>query len=359
MRMNWRVVVKVTAMTTMVAVLGVGTAAAAKTSRHIHGGSSPSIGAFGTVTSVNEMNAAGTCGTTGAGGDFTLTAWKNATTYKVDVSTSTTFVDPAVSTPSFADVCVGGLVGALGTVSGDTVTATTVYLAPLQTPPKPHGVFGTVASVNGSNGTGSCGTADAAGDFTLTAWKNTIAYTVDVSASTRFRELGATKPSFADVCVGDVVGAVGTISGDTVNATTVYVAPTLTTPPPIQPTGVLGTVASVNGSNATGTCGVADTAGVFTLTALTAVPVTSIVPPSTTTTYTVQVSTSTTFVHPGVVTPSFANVCVGHLVSAVGTISGDTVNATTVYVTPISVVGNVVSANRSHAAHRARHGRKH
>jgi hypothetical protein len=84
-------------------------------------------------------------------------------------------------------VCVGDLVGALGTVSGDTVTATKVYVTPTEgtlpqvhrasgkwapgnasgtagamrsgfsgeTSPPPHGVFGTGTAPHGVFGTGT------------------------------------------------------------------------------------------------------------------------------------------------------------------------------------------------------------
>lgn len=99
-------------------------------------GSPPSTsvptGAFGTVTSVNGTSAAGTCGT-GTSGDFELTGFKSTTTYTVDVGSFTSsYVDPGQSSASFTDVCVGEQVGALGTVSGTTVQATQVFIAPIK-----------------------------------------------------------------------------------------------------------------------------------------------------------------------------------------------------------------------------------
>jgi hypothetical protein len=94
----------------------------------------------------------------------------------------------------------------------------------------PAGVFGTVASVNGSSTAGACGVADTAGAFTLTAFRSTID-TVDVSTTTTFSEHGVTTPSFVNVCVGEKVGAVGTISSATVTATAVFVIAGKTSPP--------------------------------------------------------------------------------------------------------------------------------
>jgi hypothetical protein len=108
-------------------------------------------GPFGTVTSVNGVSTAGTCGTADSSGVFTVTAWKNNVD-TVDVTATTTFVDPASSTTtttttttgaSFADVCVGDPVAATGSVNDDSVTASGVYnLTPCTS--KPRGPAGTV-----------------------------------------------------------------------------------------------------------------------------------------------------------------------------------------------------------------------
>jgi len=135
---------------------------------------------------------------------------------------STTFQDKGVSTPSFADVCAGGHVHALGALSSDDiVTATEVVVVP----PRPRQVSGIVASVNGTGTTGTCGTAGEAGDFVLTASHAT--YVVDVSVpSTAFKEHGVSAPSFADVCVGAKTSVTRMISSDdVVTAADVVVIP--------------------------------------------------------------------------------------------------------------------------------------
>ena len=296
-------------------------------------------GAFGTVTSVNGSSTAGTCGVAGAAGAFTLTGWRSASQYTVDVGASTTFVEPGVSSPSFADVCVGEMAGALGTVSSGTVSATSVFVAPVRSRPTLQGVFGTVTSVNGSSTAGTCGVAGTAGAFTVATWRNTTTYTIDVATTTTFLQRGASSPSFADVCVGDLAGATGTISGTTVAATQVGIAPVI----PPQPQGAFGTVTSVNGSSATGTCGVPDSAGAFTLSGW-----------QSTSTFTVDVTTATTFVEPGSSSASFANVCVGELAGATGTVVSGTVTATKVFVAPVvtpptphGIFGTVTSVNGS------------
>ena len=84
---------------------------------------------------------------------------------------------------------------------------------------------------------------------------------------------------------------------------------------------IFGTVAAIT-SGETGTCGTAATPGAFTLT-------------SHSTTYTVDVgATSTTFKEYGVTSATFANVCVNDLAAVTGTVSGTTVTATGVFVTP-------------------------
>ncbi len=231
---------KVTGVATLALVLTGGAASASTlqanaghSGRGHHGRHQPvrPSGASGTVVSVNGTTTAGTCGTADTAGAFTLSAFHN-TTDTVDVTTTTTFSEHGVTTPSFATVCVGGKVGAVGMVSSDTVTATAVFVTPPPTP-KPHTVFGTVASVNGTTTAGKCGTADTAGTFTLTAFHNTTD-TVDVTTTTTFSEHGVTTPSFATVCVGGKVGAVGMVSSETVTATAVFVTPPMTEAPPIH-----------------------------------------------------------------------------------------------------------------------------
>lgn len=59
-------------------------------------------------------------------GAFTLLGnWRRGIV-TVEVATTTKFVDATDASPSFADISVGGHVGALGTLSSGTLTATTV-----------------------------------------------------------------------------------------------------------------------------------------------------------------------------------------------------------------------------------------
>jgi hypothetical protein len=74
------------------------------------GGSPPA--AFGTVATVGTD-------------DFTLTT-KSGTTVTVDVTSSTTYNDQGVTSPTLANVTVGETVAAFGTEASGTVTATSV-----------------------------------------------------------------------------------------------------------------------------------------------------------------------------------------------------------------------------------------
>jgi hypothetical protein len=76
------------------------------------GGSPPS--AVGKVSSVGD-------------GTFTITT-SDGTAVTVDVTATTTYRDPGVSTPTLADVTVGDHVAVFGTESSDTVSAISVAI---------------------------------------------------------------------------------------------------------------------------------------------------------------------------------------------------------------------------------------
>jgi hypothetical protein len=132
-------------------------------------------------------------------------------------------------------------------LSSGTVTATGVFVTPPPTP-KPHAVFGTVASVNGATAAGSCGVADTSGAFMLNGPHDAV-FTVDVSTTTTFADDGVTTPTFVNVCVGGHVGAVGTKSSNTVTATGVFVASTPTPKPHIAFETPKGSFETPNGSD--------------------------------------------------------------------------------------------------------------
>ena len=178
-------------------------------SGHLGFGGTPPA-AFGTVASVGADT-------------FTLTT-RDGTKVTVDVSGTTTYVDPGVTTPSFTDVKVGDHVAVFGTDSSNTVTATKVAIGgpggdgPGGDGPggfgghrdfggTPPAVVGTVASV-------------ATNTFVVTSPDGTKV-TVDVGSSTSYMEFGKTSASIADVTVGAHVAVFGTDANNTVTATEV------------------------------------------------------------------------------------------------------------------------------------------
>ena len=154
----------------------------------------------------------------GSGGDFTLTATSSTvrallhTLVTVDVTTSTAYTQPGVSSPS---VLPGDFVIVKSTKSwkswkappSSTITAKSVFIPPAQ-------VSGDVTS--GGAGAG----------FTLTTTSSTIygpkgtTVTITVSSSTVYKEKGVTSPS---VAVGNNVQVTGSQAGTATIAATLVV----------------------------------------------------------------------------------------------------------------------------------------
>ena len=158
-------------------------------------------------------------------GSFTLT--RGVATITVDVTSSTTYTDRAVSAASFATLAVGTRVAVQGSLAGtDQVDASAVRVLP----PRPL-VRGKVASL----GTGS---------FTLTSGVATV--TVDVAPSTTYVDASVPTASFATLAVGTRVAVLGSLTGaNLVDASAVrFVTSTprgplrsLPRPRPLQATG--------------------------------------------------------------------------------------------------------------------------
>ena len=299
-----------------------------------------------TVDGGAASSAPGACGTASEAGSFTLGgAWpipvpaiasRPVTT--VDVGTGTTYTDAAVTKATFANVCVGSQVEALGTLSSGALAATAVTIMPAQA----QGIVASVTVDGGaaSSAPGTCGGADEAGSFTLgSAWPMPVlaiatwpVTTVDVTSSTTFTDAAVVSPatpSFADVCVGGQVEALGTLSSGALAATAVTIVPA-------QAQGIVASVTVDGGaaSSAPGTCGKTGETGSFTLAGITPLPVLAI---SSRLVTTVDVTSSTTFTDAAVVspaTPSFADVCVGTNVRAIGTVADGTLTAASVAVLP-------------------------
>ena len=131
-------------------------------------------GIRGVVASVDGNTGAGTC-MTSATDTFTLTVAEGRATTTVAVTPTTTYTDSAVTTPTFANVCVGNDVRALGAFSSGTLTATSVEIV---SPPQAN-VQGIVASVGGSSAADLCVTSDTESFTVVGSWSLSIT-TVDL-----------------------------------------------------------------------------------------------------------------------------------------------------------------------------------
>ena len=292
-------------------------------------GPSTSPVAHGTVTAVGGVTTPGTCGV-GTSGEFTVTSANGATppvltSVNVEVTPTTAFVNHKLSSPTFANLCVGDSATAIGSNTAGVVTASAIdFKAPHAAKPEHDG--GKVTEVNGSLITGTCGVAGASGEFTInvTNGGTTVAKHVAVTKDTLFYEPKVSGATFADVCVGYFAEAVGPNPDGTVAAGLV----TIHVPKPPKPLKVNGNVTAVNGSTASGACGQASTAGAFSVTYTD----NNTVPPSLVT-RTVNVSTATSFFDKAVAGATFANVCVGDKAVVIGNDTTGSIDALAVAVT--------------------------
>jgi hypothetical protein len=296
--------------------------------------------AQGVVSSVTVGTAVtttdGICGSSGAPQSFTLA--RRHATVTVDIGSGTSFSDAALTPPTsatFGNLCVGEEVTALGTESSGVLGATLVTIVPAQA----QGVVSSVTvGTTGSTTTVTCGTSGEPGSFTLGNFgpipvlSTSLRFlkTVDVSSGTSFSDAALTPPSasFADVCVGSQVKALGTLSAGVLTATAVTIEPA-------QAQGVVTSVTVNGGTTSTinGSCGTSDAPGSFTLGNFAPVPVLATALRALTT---VDVTTSTTFSDAALTPPtaSFLNVCVGGQVKALGTLSSGALVATAVTIEP-------------------------
>ncbi len=169
-------------------------------------GGTPPV-AMGTVASVGD-------------GTFTLTT-EDKSTVTVNVSSSTTYRDPSVTSPTIANVTVGEHVAVFGTDTANVVTATSVAIGD-----PPSGGKGGPGGPGGRGGTPpvAMGTVASVGDgtFTLTTEDKTTV-TVNVSSSTTYRDPSVTSPTIANVTVGEHVAVFGTDTANVVTATSVAI----------------------------------------------------------------------------------------------------------------------------------------
>jgi hypothetical protein len=291
---------------------------------------------YGVVVAVNRSSADGACGVAGASGTFRLVS-RNTSRTTIHVNDNTRFSSRSISSPTFANVCVDAMVGATGFVRNGRFIATSVRIwAPK--PPPTVSVFGMVVSVNGSSADGACGTLGGNGTFTIMN-RNAALKVVNVDTSTVFVSRVVASPTFANVCVDEMVGATGTRSDRAIAASDVMIWSTV----PDDFTA-FGMVISVNGSTANGACGTGGASGAFTVLRRNGK------------TTVVNVSPTTTFQMKDVASPSFANVCNYAMVGSHGAVTGAALNATRVRIfarpgfPPASVFGMIVSVNGSTVA---------
>lgn len=206
------------------------------------GGGMRMPGVFGTVASVS--------GTT-----LTVTSKPHPTmpgagsvaavTYTVDASNATVMKNGTASTLSA--VAVGDTVMIQGTVSGTSVTATTIRdgLVPMGTRPQGGGTSTPIITGNGEPVVAGSVTAISGSTLTITN-KSNVTYTVDATNATI--DKGNAKSTLASVAVGDNVVVQGTVNGTSVTASSVIDSGTAasTTSGSKKP-GVMGFFAGIGG----------------------------------------------------------------------------------------------------------------
>ena len=108
----------------------------APTARHVDDQPSDRVhlqAVVGKVTGVNGVTTTDTCGTSGAAGTVAVENPKTSKSTTVTVTATTKFLEPMTTGASFADVCVGKSVAALGTTTSGTFSAASVTVLPGRT----------------------------------------------------------------------------------------------------------------------------------------------------------------------------------------------------------------------------------
>ena len=223
--------VRVTSAAVMALGLSLAGGAAAGATTASTGSSTPSSTASGSPAGRPPMGGSppAAVGTVKSVGDDTFTlAEQDGTLVTVNVGSTTSYLDPGVTSPSLASVTVGEHVAVFGTDTSDVVAATRVAIG---TPPA--GGKGGPGGQGGPPGTGGSppaafGTVKSVGDdtFTRTGPDGTVV-TVNVGSTTSYVDQGVTSPSLANVTVGEQVAVFGTDTSNVVTATKVAIG----TPP--------------------------------------------------------------------------------------------------------------------------------
>jgi hypothetical protein len=174
-------------------------------------GQSRSPGVYGTVSAVSGNTI--TVNSKGFGQNPT------ATTYTVDATNAT--VKKAGVASSVANIAVGDTVMVAGTVSGTSVTTTTIRDGVVaggfgdRGMMMGRGVYGTVVSNDGSSTLTVTSIARPGSTSTVGT-----TYTVTVTSTTKYTKNGA-GTTLGNIAVGDTVMVGGKVSGTTITATTV------------------------------------------------------------------------------------------------------------------------------------------
>jgi Domain of unknown function (DUF5666) len=191
------------------------------------GGPGMTPGVFGTVTAIN-----GTTLTVTSKGrpNSTSTTATAATVYTVDAGNATVYKGSATSTVSISSIATGDTVMVQGTVSGTTVTATTIrdgVGGMMGGQPGAwgkggmHGATSTMASPITGNGEPVVGGSITAINGTTLTVTNTsnVTYTIDASAATIVKN--GTSTAITNLSTGDNVIVQGTVNGTSVTASSV------------------------------------------------------------------------------------------------------------------------------------------
>ena len=164
--------------------------------------------------------AAGTVESVGTG-SFTLKN-REGTTVIVDVTSSTTYRDQKVTSPTFVNITAGEMVSVEGTTTSGVVTASSINLG--------FGGFGGRMSASHGTPPTAAGTVESVGTgtFTLKNREGTMVI-VDVTSSTTYKDRTTykdqkvTSPSFVNITAGEMVSVEGTATSGVVTATTVTI----------------------------------------------------------------------------------------------------------------------------------------
>ena len=183
-------------------------------------------GVMGTVSAVNGTTLTVTSKARPNKGSSTTTTTATPVTYTVDATNAT--VTKSGTASSVSAIAVGDTVMVQGTVSGTSVTATTIRDGVMTRTPGTfgatgahtnNGVMGTVSAVNGTTLTVTSKARPNRGSSATATVATPVTYTVDASSATVTKS--GTASSVSAIAVGDTIMVRGTVSGTNVTAKTI------------------------------------------------------------------------------------------------------------------------------------------